>query len=97
MISRGGLACGGISRSKNIEISNPRQPPKECVYRIQPASFFVCQLRIDFDIAMQAPTLPPTDAAAAAASPIKVPTCDKDEFSIGSFRFCGVSRDQHSK
>lgn len=94
MINRGGLACGGISRSKNIEISNPRQPPKECVYRIQPSSYFVCQLRIDFDIAMQPPTLPPTTPTAGS---ITVPTCEKDEFSINNFRFCGISRDQHSK
>lgn len=65
---------------------------RECVYRIQSKSSKVLQLRIDFDIEFQAPSLP----FDSPLSPITVPTCDIDVFSVGKFRFCGSDKNQHS-
>lgn len=86
-------ACGSTIRQKSVVITNPPQPVRECTYRIQAANWNVLQLRIDFDIALQAPVLP----VDTPQSPVTVPTCVQDEFTAGTFRFCGINRGQHSK
>lgn len=82
------VACGGIGKSKRLQMVNPRQLPAECIYRIQPSSRRVCQVRIDFDTVLAQPTVP---VAPATGSPI----CSVDSFSVGGLELCGTNRNQH--
>lgn len=83
------LQCGGTSRQKHLEMQNPSRLPAECVYKIQPLNLNVCQLRVDFDLILQQPTI-------RNATEKGVPKCETDSFSVFGLELCGMNRNQHS-
>lgn len=80
------IKCGETGRSKNLEMRSPSQLPEECVYNISPSSTSVCQLRVEFDLVLEQPTVETTGQA---------PKCNTDSFTIGDLKLCGVNRNQH--
>lgn len=82
------LQCGGTAKHKILEMRNPSQLPKECVYKIQPLNMHVCQIRVDFDVILQQPALPkPTDKGG--------PKCITDSLTIAGLELCGNNQNQH--
>ncbi|XP_065368396.1 uncharacterized protein LOC135960921 [Calliphora vicina] len=87
--SVGKPGCGGSTSSKNIQLTNPKNPPRECVYKINAYSSNVCQLRIEFGYTLAPPSLPGQD------NDLKYVQCDKDYFQAGDVKLCGTESAQH--
>lgn len=81
--------CGASSSSKNIQLINPKNPPRECLYQINAYSSNVCQLRIDLSYTLAQPSLPTIENG------LKYVACDKDYFQAGDLKLCGIENYQH--
>ncbi|KAH8347714.1 hypothetical protein KR084_000426 [Drosophila pseudotakahashii] len=81
--------CGGSTSSKNINLVNPTNPPRECEYHIKPYSKYVCQLRIDWGMTMAQPTLESDGSGLTYAE------CTKDYFEVNGLKLCGTEVWQH--
>lgn len=69
-------------------MQSPPLPPEECVYKIQPLNLNVCQLRVDFNVIMEQPSVPKDNGS------IK---CEFDSFTIAGLELCGFNTNQHGK
>ncbi|KAH8407626.1 hypothetical protein KR222_008255, partial [Zaprionus bogoriensis] len=83
-------SCGGSTSSKDINLVNPTNPPRECEYRINVYSKYVCQLRIDFAMTLAQPTL-----QEQAETGLMTAECQQDYFEVNGLRLCGVETWQH--
>ncbi|XP_004536000.2 uncharacterized protein LOC101455074 [Ceratitis capitata] len=81
--------CGGSSSSKNIELLQPTNPPRECIYHINAYSSNVCQLRIDFAMTLAQPTVPDEQNG------LWYVQCVKDYFAVNGLKLCGTEIAQH--
>lgn len=81
--------CGGSTSSKDIKLVKPTNPPRECEYRINAYSKYVCQLRIDFAMTLAQPELQ------EQGSGLKTAQCTQDYFEVNGLRLCGVENWQH--
>jgi len=81
--------CGGSTSSKNINLVNPTNPPRECEYHIKAYSKYVCQLRIDWEMNLAQPTLESNAAGLTYAE------CTKDYFVVNGLKLCGTEVWQH--
>lgn len=82
--------CGGTTSSKDINLVNPTNPPRECLYHINAYSNFVCQLRVEFSMTLASPTLQEQPATGLIAA-----VCDQDYFEVNGMRLCGLETWQH--
>jgi len=81
--------CGGSTSSKNINLVNPTNPPRECEYHIKAYSKYVCQIRIDWEMNLAQPTLE------SDASGLTYAECTKDYFVVNGLKLCGTEVWQH--
>ncbi|XP_017077039.2 uncharacterized protein LOC108111911 isoform X1 [Drosophila eugracilis] len=81
--------CGGSTSSKNINLVNPSNPPRECEYHIKAYSKYVCQLRINWAMTLAQPTLETEDSGLTYAE------CTRDYFEVNGLKFCGTEVWQH--
>jgi len=81
--------CGGSTSSKNINLVNPTNPPRECEYHIKAYSKYVCQIRIDWEMNLAQPTLESNAAGLTYAE------CTKDYFVVNGLKLCGTEVWQH--
>ncbi|EDV56177.1 uncharacterized protein LOC6549471 [Drosophila erecta] len=81
--------CGGTSSSKNINLVNPKNPPRVCEYHIKPTSRYVCQLRIDWAMTLAQPTLE------SQGSGLTYAECTRDYFEVDGLKLCGTELWQH--
>ncbi|XP_037715088.1 uncharacterized protein LOC119550471 [Drosophila subpulchrella] len=81
--------CGGSTSSKNINLVNPTNPPRECEYHIKAYSKYVCQLRIDWAMNLAQPTLE------SDASGLTYAECTRDYFVVNGLKLCGTEVWQH--
>ncbi|EDV37890.1 uncharacterized protein Dana_GF11194 [Drosophila ananassae] len=82
--------CGGTASSKNINLVNPTNTPRECEYHIKAYNKYVCQLRIDFAMTLAQPTL-----ETQADSGLSYAECTQDYFEVNGLRLCGTEVWQH--
>ncbi|XP_030387012.1 uncharacterized protein LOC115633695 [Scaptodrosophila lebanonensis] len=82
--------CGGTTSSKNINLVQPTNPPRECEYHINAYSKNVCQLRIDFAMTLAQPTVQEREGTDQ-----RYVECTQDFFEVNGLRLCGVETWQH--
>lgn len=87
--SVGKPSCGGSSSSKRIQLTDPKNPPRECVYKINAYSSSVCQLRIEFGYTLAQPSVPSSE------NNLTYVQCDLDYFQAGDLKLCGTETSQH--
>jgi hypothetical protein len=69
-----------------------QQLPTTCTYTIHAASFFVCQLRLDFvRFSLPQPTIDTTTPGNA------YPACNNGYLQVGNVKLCGENAGQHSE
>lgn len=82
--------CGGTTSSKDIQLVNPTNPPRECEYHINVYSKYVCQLRIDFAMTLAQPSLQEQSETGLVTA-----ECEQDYFLVNGLKLCGVETWQH--
>ncbi|XP_036347740.1 uncharacterized protein LOC118757110 [Rhagoletis pomonella] len=81
--------CGASTAAKHIQLVQPANPPRECIYHINAYSSNVCQLRIDFSLTLAQPSVPD------ALNGLWYVQCVRDYFAVNGLRFCGSEVAQH--
>uniref|UniRef100_T1GF97 CUB domain-containing protein n=1 Tax=Megaselia scalaris TaxID=36166 RepID=T1GF97_MEGSC len=85
----GKIKCGSSISSKTFTLSNPSNPPNDCVYKVKSYSSKVCQLRLDIEMVLAAPTVSNVQSGRNNTK------CVDDFLEIGEYKFCGREPNQH--